>query len=305
MLLFHRCVTRSFVHRRPGAFGSAPRPVVALLEARMSRELSRLVEKHGGNPLCVPALREVRASSLEETRSVLADLVVARHDVVIFMTGVAASLLFEVAEEEGQRQALVSGLARITTVARGPKPTAALRGFGVPPTLTAREPFTSAELIDALSGVPLEGRRVLLFHYGERSATLAETLRARHVELEECWLYRWLMPHDTRALEALIGSVIAGQVDALVITCQVQFRHLLEAARQVSLARELLEALRRDVVVAAMGPTCHAILQVHGVPVHVMPEQPKMGPLIRSLMLYLEHPSHVLATGSSLEPLLH
>jgi len=113
------------------------------------------------------------------------------------------------------------------------------------------------------------------------------------------------MPHDTRGLEALIGSVVAGQVDALVITCQVQFRHLLQVARQASLAREVLEALRRDVVVAAMGPTCHAILHVHGVPVHVMPEQPKMGPLIRSLMLYLEHPSHVLPSGSSVEPLVH
>jgi uroporphyrinogen-III synthase len=271
----------------------------------MSRELSRLVEKHGGNALCAPALREVPAGSREEATGIVDELVQARHDVAIFMTGVAASLLFEVAEHEGRRQELVSGLRRITTVARGPKPTAALRGFGVPPTLTAREPFTSAELIDALSGIPLEGRRVLLFHYGERSATLAETLRARHVDLEERWLYRWLMPEDTRELQALIASVIAGQVDALVITCQVQFRHLLEVARQVSLSHELLAALRRDVVVAAMGPTCRAILQVHGVPVHVMPEQPKMGPLVRSLMIYLEQPSHPLALGSALEPLLH
>jgi hypothetical protein len=36
-----------------------------------------------------------------------------------------------------------------------------------------------------------------------------------------------------------------------------------------------------------MGPTCHATLQAHGVPVHVMPEVPKMGPLDRSLMLRL------------------
>ena len=291
--------------RRSAQARVGERPVVALLEARMSRELSRLVEKHGGNPLCAPALREVPAASNEVTRAIVDDLVHTRHDVVIFMTGVAASLLFEVAEQEGQRQALVHGLGRVTTVARGPKPTAALRGFGVPPTLSAREPFTSAELIDALSGIPLEGRRVLLFHYGERSATLAETLRARHVDLDERWLYRWLMPEDTRGLEALIGSVIAGQVDALAITCQVQFRHLLEVARQVSLDRELLDVLRRDVVVAAMGPTCHAILQVHGVPVHVMPEVPKMGPLVRSLMLYLEHSPPLAAAGSAVQPVIH
>ena len=34
------------------------RPIVALLEARMSSELARLVDKHGGGPLSVPAVRE-------------------------------------------------------------------------------------------------------------------------------------------------------------------------------------------------------------------------------------------------------
>jgi uroporphyrinogen-III synthase len=264
------------------------RPLVALLEARMSRELSRLVEKHGGRPLCAPALREVSAAPLEVVRGVIDDLVNGRHEVVVFMTGVAVSLLFEVAEQEGRRQELVCGLQNVTTVARGPKPTAALRGFGVPPTITAREPFTSAQLIDALSRLPLEERPVLLFHYGERSAMLAETLRARHVALSECWLYRWLMPEDTGAISALVGSIVSGEVDALVVTCQVQFRHLYEVARQLSLAPALIDALRGGVVVAAMGPTCHATLQVHGVPVHVMPEVPKMGPLIRSLMLHLQ-----------------
>jgi uroporphyrinogen-III synthase len=236
--------------------------------------------------------------------ALIEDLVQARHEVVIFMTGLAASLLFEAAEQGGRRQALVLGLSRVTVVARGPKPTAALRGFGVPPTLTAREPFTSAELIDALSGLPLGGRRVLLFHYGERSATLAETLRARRVQLEERWLYRWLMPEDTRALERLIAALLAGEVDALVITCQVQFRHLLEVANRLSLAPALLDTLREQVVVAAMGPTCHAILQLHGVPVDVMPDQPKMGPLVRSLMLHLEH-LRVPAAGPAAQPVFH
>src|SRR4051812_38807663 len=233
------------------------RPIVALLEARMSNELARLVEKHGGAALSVPAVREAAAPEMDAVQHVLAELASRRHEVVIFLTGVAVSLLFELAEQLGQRADLVSALRQVTTVCRGPKPTAALRGFGVPPSLTAREPYTSAELIDALSGLPLEGRRVLLFHYGERGATLAETLRARRVLLEERWLYRWVMPEDTRALEQLVTSLLAGELDALVITCQVQFRHLLEVARRLSVVAPLLETLREEVVVAAMGPTCH------------------------------------------------
>jgi uroporphyrinogen-III synthase len=271
------------------------RPIVALLESRMRVELSRLVEKHGGDPICAPALREAPSAEGEDILSRISLLSAAHYDVVVFMTGVAASVLFDVAERAGRRHELVAGLARITSVARGPKPTAALRGFGVPPTITAREPFTSAELLDALSELPLAGQRVLLFHYGERSATLAETLRARHALLDECWLYRWQMPDDLAELERLVLLLIRGDVDALAITCQVQLRHLLQVARGLALEAALTEALRHRVVIAVMGPTCHAYAQLLALPVHVMPEQPKMGPLVRSLMLYLQHYSHTFS----------
>jgi uroporphyrinogen-III synthase len=265
------------------------RPRIALLEARMSRELARLVEKHGGDPLCVPAVRESgQEMDPEGARRLITGLARGDHDIAVFMTGVAVSLLFEMAERLQLRPELVAGLKRITTVCRGPKPTAALRGFGVVPTLTAREAFTSAEVIDAFASVEIKGRRVLLFHYGERSDALAETLLAREAIVEEQWLYRWQLPEDTSGLEGLVADVIEGKVDALAVTCQIQFRHLFRIADRLGLAADLVRALNDRVVVAAVGPTCHAILQVHGVDVHVMPEHPKMGPLVQSLMRHLD-----------------
>jgi uroporphyrinogen-III synthase len=263
----------------------------------MSRELARLVEKHGGDPLCVPAVREVpsghRRAELgpDAAARLITALSDGKYDIAVFMTGVAVSMLFELGEQIGRRNDLVGGLRRITTVARGPKPTAALRGFGVVPTLTAREAYTSAEVIDALAGIDLAGKRVLLFHYGERSDALAETLVAREALLEEEWLYRWQLPEDTSGLEQLVRSIVDGRVDALAVTCQIQFRHLFQIAQRLGLERDLVRSLNHRVVVAAVGPTCHAILQVHGVDVHVMPENPKMGPLIVALMRYLDRPS--------------
>ena len=105
-------------------------------------------------------------------------------------------------------------------------------------------------------------------------------------------------------IDSLVTRLVAGEVDALLITCQVQFRYLLEVARRVELGSALLDALREQVVVAAMGPTCHAILQLHGVPVDVLPDQPKMGPLVRSLMLHLEH-VRAPAAGSAAQPVFH
>jgi len=267
---------------------SSTRPVVALLEARMKSELARLVEKHGGAPLCVPAVREAPHIEPEAVRELLDELSTGRHEVVIFMTGVAVSLLFELSQELGRHAELVTSLRNITTVCRGPKPTAALRGFGVPPTLSAREPFTAAELIDALSDVEISGRSVLLFNYGERSETLSETLLARRADLKEFWLYQWQFPADSDGLEKLVRRIVERSVDALAITCQIQFRHLYQVAERLDLGRELVDALRKDVVVAAVGPTCRAIIEVHGVTPHVMPEHPKMGPLVMALMRYLD-----------------
>lgn len=255
----------------------------------MSRELGRLVEKHGGEPWCVPALRESPGLSSLDSNRLIDELDGGGHELIVFMTGVAVSLLFEAAEQVGRRPDLVVALRRMTTVCRGPKPTAALRGFGVPPTLTAREPYTSAELIDALSGIELASRRVFLLHYGERSDTLAETLLAREARLEERWLYRWRMPEDTSELEHLVRRLIAGEVEALAVTCQVQFRHLYECAQKLGLGRELVRALNENVVVGAVGPTCEAILQAHGVEVQVVPVHPKMGPLVLALMHRLEN----------------
>jgi len=264
------------------------RPVVALLEARMKSELARLVEKHGGAPLCVPAMRAAPRIEPEAVRELLDELRAGRHEIVIFMTGVAVSLLFELAQELGRHAELVTSLRNVSTVCRGPKPTAALRGFGVPATLSAREPFTAAELIDALSDLEISGRGVLLFNYGERSETLSETLLARRADLREFWLYQWQFPADAAPLEQLVRKIVERSVDAVAITCQIQFRHLYQVAERLDLGREMLDALRKDVVVAAVGPTCRAIVEVHGVAPHVMPEHPKMGPLVMSLMRYLD-----------------
>ncbi|MBV9950052.1 MAG: uroporphyrinogen-III synthase, partial [Myxococcales bacterium] len=202
--------------------------------------------------------------------------------------GIAVTLLFGVAEQVRRRPDLVASLRATTTLCRGPKPTAALRGFGVAPTLTARDAYTSGEVIDALAGIELRGKRVLLFHYGERSGTIAETLLARDAILHEQWLYRWCLPDDTSGLARLVAGIIAGQVEALAVTCQIQFRHLFQVAEGMGRERELVASLNERVVVAAVGPTCQAMLRLYGVDVHVTPDHPKMGPLVVALMRHLD-----------------
>ncbi len=72
------------------------------------------------------------------------------------------------------------------------------------------------------------------------------------------------------------------------MTCQIQFRHLFSIAQRLELERDLVRALNERVVVAAVGPTCQALLRLYGVDVHVVPDHPKMGPLIVALMRHLD-----------------
>src|SRR5260221_14391401 len=97
-----------------------PRPVVALLESRMKSELARLVEKHGGTPLCVPAVHEAPHIEADAVRGLLDELAAGEHEGVIFMTGVAVSLLFELAQEVGRHAEVITSLRAVTTVCRGP-----------------------------------------------------------------------------------------------------------------------------------------------------------------------------------------
>jgi uroporphyrinogen-III synthase len=114
---------------------------------------------------------------------------------------------------------------------------------------------------------------------------------ARQALVDEQWLYRWRLPSDTKPLEGLVTDIVGGKLDALAVTCQVQFRHLYQVSQRLELDRDLIRTLNDRMVVAAVGPTCRAVLEMHGIDVNVVPDHPKMGPLIVSLMRYLERRS--------------
>ena len=132
---------------------------VALLEARMSSELSALVERQGGTPYAVPAVRETPVEQPEETAAFVEALCARRFDVVVFMTGVGASALLKEADKRGQLEAALTALRSATTVCRGPKPVAVLRRNDVPVSITAAEPHTTVELLQALVGVGEKGAK--------------------------------------------------------------------------------------------------------------------------------------------------
>jgi uroporphyrinogen-III synthase len=259
---------------------------VAVLEARRSTELAELVRRLGGEPCAVPAVREV--AHLERVPAFLDALQARRVEIAIFLTGVGVARLLEEARRLGRIDATLSALCTMTTVCRGPKPSAVLRQHGVPVTIRAAPPHTTTEVLDALAAVSLAGRATALLHYGERSERLADALRARGALVEEVCLYDWQLPEETDSLAALGREIVRGDIQAVMFTSQIQCRHLFAVAARAGFAEALADALKSRVVVAAIGPVCADALQHYGVTPHVLPSQARMGYLVTELAEYLE-----------------
>ena len=267
-------------------------PRIGLLEGRMSSELAGLVTRHGGTPVIAPALRESPMDGTDPVAKFIDALSKGEVDVVVFLTGVGASALLHTADTLGRLEELVTGLQRTSNISRGQKPWPPLKRHGIPITVTAPEPYTTAELEVILDSLDLCDRGVAVVHYGERSSAIAEILERCGARIWELCLYEWQMPLDTRPLEALIDEAIAGELDAVAFTSQVQVRHLLQVATSLGKTDALRDALNSHVVTAAVGPTSASALREVGILAKVVPTNPKMGPMVVALAEYLRQQAH-------------
>jgi uroporphyrinogen-III synthase len=262
---------------------------VALLEGRMTSELAKLVQRYGGQPYCVPAVREQAVESDEQVIAFIDNLTRNEFEVVIFLTGVGVKTLFREAEKLGRLDEILTGLKNVMTVCRGPKPSSVLRSYGLQVSLNAREPFTTNELLEAIAELQLKDKRIALIHYGDRSTALAEALLARGATLIELCLYLWMLPEDLQPLQNLVVEIINGKVDAIAFTSQIQAIHLFRIAGDLKLEEDLRLALNTRSIVVSIGPTCTAALQQLGVEPQVIPEHPKMGHMISALAQFIDN----------------
>lgn len=261
------------------SFGGAK---VALLEARLAKETAAMVARFDGIPVPAPALAEHPLDADGDVAACIDRLLARPGAIVVLLTGVAVTRLFAAAERAQREVQLADALSRSVVVARGPKPSGALARRLVPVGVPVAEPFTTADVIAALGTIPVEGRPVLLVHYGERSDALVTALTGRGAAVEELTLYEWRLPADTAPLSRAIDAIVAGEIAVLAITSQIQVRHLLDVAGPARRG-PLLEALNTRVLVGAVGPTCAAACDAAGIRVGVVPEHPKLAPLLSAL----------------------
>lgn len=256
---------------------------VVTFESRLSNEMSGLVERLGGEVRRAPAMREVVHPESPGAQAFAEELLAGRLEMVIFLTGVGARALMADIERTHPRQAVVDALRGITKVARGPKPVAALREWGLAADIVASEPNTWHEVLAAIDKAgPIAGRRIAVQEYGESNADLLDALRERGGEVRAVSIYAWELPEDLEPLQEAIQAIAAGKVDVALFTSAQQARHVLQVARDMGRESDLREGLRRTLI-GSVGPTCSAALQELELGVDFEPDRPKMGDLVRGL----------------------
>jgi len=259
--------------------------LVGSFESRMSGEMARLIEHHGGRPLVAPSMREI---PLEENREALAfgdKLLAGELDILILLTGVGLRTLVEALETRHPRERVVRALAGVTRVCRGPKPVAALKTLGLDPGVTVPEPNTWIELLRALDEkAPVGGRSVAVQEYGVSNLELLQGLKERGAEVIRVPVYRWALPDDLGPLRSALEMIAAGRVPVVLFTNANQVEHVLQVARDGGQDERLRAAFARGVV-ASVGPIASESLRNHGIQVDLEPPHPKMGPLVKEASL--------------------
>jgi len=255
---------------------------VLSLESRRAVEIAKLIEAYKGVPVSAPAMREVPLAENAEALQFARDLLSGSVDVVVFMTGVGARALLEIASAEHRPESLLQALRKTRIAIRGPKPLAVMREWNVPVEVNAPEPNTWRELLSSMEGMSggLHAQRVAVQEYGVSNPEFLSALRERGAIVRRVPVYQWALPDDTAPLEEAVSAVVERSVSVALFTTGVQATHLFQIANKMG-KREELQAGFRKIFVASIGPSTTETLAGLGVTADMEPSHPKMGILVK------------------------
>jgi len=253
---------------------------VATTENRYPEQLARLLEREGAMVYSCPLLRETPVEHVGNARQFMELCETTVVDFIVFYTGVGIEFLFRALNKPDV-------IARSRIIARGPKAVNALKKFGIQGYVIADAPTTEG-ILETLEREELRGKSVLVQLYGQDNVELRKGLEARGATVTGISLYHYEQASDTEAVSELVRRITNGEVDAITFTNGPQARFLLKSAASLGSSDELLKHLKKGVVVVSIGEVTSRALKEMGIEPHVIPEEPKMGPMVKALADFFE-----------------
>lgn len=257
--------------------------VIAVTGPRKAEEITRMIEKFGGETVIRPAQGTVFLDD-SAIEAQLKRLIQQPADWMLLTTGVGTEALMQTAERLGLGEAFIEALKRSSIAARGYKTVNALRKIGITPVIRDND-GTTAGMLDEMRDVELFGKHVVLQLYGDPAPKVIDLLRERGAICEELLPYRHVPPEGD-SIQRLIDEVIAGKVDAVAFTSTVQVRCVMKTAVSLGRYRELLRAFEQSALAVAVGKVTAEALSEEGVRRVLYPEEERMGSMVVAMKRY-------------------
>lgn len=264
------------------------RPRVCSFESRRKDEMARFIERFGGKATVAPSMQEVSNASQPAVEKFAEMLSAGEIDVIIFLTGVGTTALFEALSKKFSEEEINNLIQKTCVAVRGPKPMAVLSKRNITADFRAPEPNTWKELVEEFrkANFELSGKTVAIQEYGIPSLELHDWLQAQNTKLLSVPIYKWELPDDIEPLKSAILATVAGEFDILLWTSAQQVVHVLEVATQLRLQTKWI-ASARQCVNASIGPATSVRLRENGIEPALEPTHPKMAHLAREAMEYI------------------
>lgn len=253
---------------------------VLSLESRRAKEIEGMIRRLEGDVFVAPSVQERALEDHKDVVGFVERLEAGEFDLLICMTGAGLAFLRDVAAAHMSVDRLAAALRRATIVSRGPKPVPVLRAINVPVHVVVPEPNTWKEIVDAVAARP--ERRIAVQEYGRPNVEMNAALESLGAQVTPVAIYRWELPDDREPLREAARRLAACEVDVVIFTSSIQLDHLIEVARELGIEAQVREALRDDVAIASVGPVMTATLEAYGLSADIVPNHPKMGPLVKA-----------------------
>ncbi len=286
---------------------------VAVTGSRRAKELAHLIISFGGIPYIAPTITiQVQSESTKPIQRFIKLALDGKIDFLLVMTGPGTQRIFDEATSLGLHAQLVDVLNKVTIIARSAKPLRVLSENGIrkvsrPNTETVKACF------ELLLNRDIVHKRVAVCWHGSNYPELTRELESSGAEIIELMTYKYstqpdergqgllrtlgfdYVQPDTRKVRELIEDMAESRVHAITFTSPPAVDNLFLIAQQYGIVDMLRNALNDHVVTVAIGPTTRTAIERHGVPVRVVPDTYKIGPMLTALVTYVTK-TQLLAT---------
>jgi uroporphyrinogen-III synthase len=187
------CTWRELIASLDGAFGPSLDGLRAAVQeyGTSNPDLLNALTDHNVQWMRVPVYQWALPDDLEPLKASIRSIISSEVDVVVFLTGVQATHLFQVAEEMGCAEALREGLSKVVVLSIGPSTTEELLRHGIRADFEPSHPkmgflmneasSCAVELLKKKRGPVVQTTLTARFHESAKKAAPAPARRANPV----------------------------------------------------------------------------------------------------------------------------